>query len=1664
MPISPLRAGLIGLPLTLLGLLTAPAARAQAPDWQQAIVGSLDQPAAGTSTVAASAPDAAGNILITGTFTGQVNYGSTVLRSAGGTDIYLAKWSTTSKSWVWAVRAGGTGDDAGTDVAVSGPSIYVSGSFSSATNASIAGTALSGAGNTDAFLAKYTDAGSAATGVWAVSGGGNSADMASSVAVSGSEVYLAGSLTSGSNAQMAGTSLSGAGAQDLFLARYTDAGATANNGWAVTGGGTGTDWVKGLAVNGSSVYLTGTYQGSAAPRIAGQLMPGTNAQNYYLYTAKYTDTGSAAAGSWAVSANGAISPGLSASSAGAVAVSGSSVYVTGAFAGTTTLAGTTFSTASGATDLFVVKYTDSGNAAQDGWAVRETSASRSPVHTAGRDILASNGTVYVAGANGGRPYDRFGSTAGSLSGPGVGGFNLEVVAINYTDNGSSATRNWAAGAGSYADEQASTLALSSTGQLYVGVNSQGVNSDDVCLFNRAPERLTTPVKSGALAQLDLTTRKWLNVAYPLQGGSSKINGSSADGNGNVYVVGSFTGSIAFGDHLLTSAGGNDMFVAKWNAGSSTWQWAVSGGGTEQDYGHGIAVSGTSVFVAGTVVSYRCRVDESRDAFWQIAGLTSFNSCEERGIVVKLTDNGSSASGVWTAGTSIGINPLSKATGVAVRGTSVYVTGSARFTPFITKIQDRGTSPATIWNYQSSGVYNFNVALDATDGIYFTGAFQGTSNLGGTNLTSAGGLDIMVGKITDQGSSFANGWAVRGGGAQDDRATAIALRGNRLYVTGQYGSGGGASLGGTALPAGSQPALFVAQYAAAPGGATLGWVQTAANPGAFSAGRSLVVTGADVFVTGEYQSPNTVAGTGLNSYGGLDLFVARYTDAGSSAAPQGAASGGSASADSVRSISLAGGSAYIGGTVLPPATLGTMTVLNPAGLNTGLLGRLTAPTAPAFPAISAFSPGSGSVGSTVVLTGSAFTGVTAVSFNGTPATSFTVDSDGQITATVPVGATTGLLAVTSPLGTGTSAANFTILAADVVVATAQNLSGAYHNVTITGTGTATLTGPLKLTGTLTVQAGGTLLTNCQPVRGTGSFVLQAGGTLGICDAAGIRASSADTTGAIRLTGSRSFSPDASYRYNGTLAQQTGSGLPATVRNLELSNAAGLTLSQALSVGQVLTLTTGPLNTAARPLTLLSSASGTALVVNGAGTVNGPVTVQRYLSPARNAGLGYRHLSAPVQNTTVADLATTGFTPVINAAYNTSATPNLVTPFPSVFGYDQSRLSSSPATSYGPFDKGWFSPASTTSALAVGRGYTVNVAAGRVVDFVGTLNNGDQVLNLARGPEAEAGWELVGNPYPAPLDWSQVAAADRVGLAGSMYVFESTTQYQGRYRSYVNGIGNPVLPLGQAFFVRVLDTNPTASLTLRNAQRLTSPDTTALRRGMPDLRPQLQLSLSGAGAAPDEAYVYFEAGATDGVDAEYDARKLPNSTGLNLAALAGAEPLAIAGLPALTAATVVPLQVQVPAAGTYSLRAAALRNLPTGARVWLRDVQTGQDVDLQRQPVYTFTLSGPATNSRFVLVFRPGSVTASAGASTANLASVYPNPAHQRFRLRVAGDGRSQTAAATLYNALGQAVQRKTLPLGRDGGQAEFDVKSLPAGMYVLRLSVGSQQVTRRVVIE
>jgi uncharacterized repeat protein (TIGR03803 family) len=111
--------------------------------------------------------------------------------------------------------------------------------------------------------------------------------------------------------------------------------------------------------------------------------------------------------------------------------------------------------------------------------------------------------------------------------------------------------------------------------------------------------------------------------------------------------------------------------------------------------------------------------------------------------------------------------------------------------------------------------------------------------------------------------------------------------------------------------------------------------------------------------------------------------------------------------------------YLTAIVPDGATTGAVTVKTSAGtLASNRTFRVT-------PQILSFNPTSGAVGTSVTINGVSLKQATKVAFGGVAATSFTVNSDKQVTATVPSGAKTGHITITTPGGVAVSSGVFTV---------------------------------------------------------------------------------------------------------------------------------------------------------------------------------------------------------------------------------------------------------------------------------------------------------------------------------------------------------------------------------------------------------------------------------------------------------------------------------------------------------------------------------------------------------------------------------------------------------------------------------------------------------------
>ena len=133
------------------------------------------------------------------------------------------------------------------------------------------------------------------------------------------------------------------------------------------------------------------------------------------------------------------------------------------------------------------------------------------------------------------------------------------------------------------------------------------------------------------------------------------------------------------------------------------------------------------------------------------------------------------------------------------------------------------------------------------------------------------------------------------------------------------------------------------------------------------------------------------------------------------------------------------------TVPTGATSGRVTVTTAAGTatSTDVFNVSTVPS------ISGFTPATGGVGISVGIDGANLNGTTAVRFNGVNAVTFTVNSAVHLTATVPAGATTGLISVTTPDGSANSAGSFLVVSVPSITGFTPASGAVGGNVTIDG---------------------------------------------------------------------------------------------------------------------------------------------------------------------------------------------------------------------------------------------------------------------------------------------------------------------------------------------------------------------------------------------------------------------------------------------------------------------------------------------------------------------------------------------------------------------------------------------------------------------------------------
>ena len=422
--------------------------------------------------------------------------------------------------------------------------------------------------------------------------------------------------------------------------------------------------------------------------------------------------------------------------------------------------------------------------------------------------------------------------------------------------------------------------------------------------------------------------------------------------------------------------------------------------------------------------------------------------------------------------------------------------------------------------QGQSFFNASGDSDAfTGAIPFPAESPNITQVGGTTLTTSGAGGAYVSETVwnwGGGTGSSGGisptyalptWqqgvsmATNQGSTTKRNVPDVALTGDNVYV--KYDNGGSGNFGGTscAAPLWAGFMALVNQQAAANGQAPIGFL----NPSLYNIGKGASYTAnfhdtttGNNFGPGSPKKFAAVTGfdlcTGWGSPVGAALIATLTTPVVPTITSFSPAGGSAGTVVTITGTNFTGATsvAFNGAGASFTANSATqLTATAPAGVTNGPI-TVTTPNGTATSATSfvvmSFSPASGLPGSAVIITGSGFTGASAVRFNGVSA-SFAVNSATQLTATVPAAATTGPLSVTVPAGTYTSGSSYVVLTGNgtpTVSSFTPSSAAVGASVTINGTnfvnvtavsfnGVAaafTVVSPTQLTATVPVPSGST----------------------------------------------------------------------------------------------------------------------------------------------------------------------------------------------------------------------------------------------------------------------------------------------------------------------------------------------------------------------------------------------------------------------------------------------------------------------------------------------------------------------------------------------------------------------------------------------------------------
>lgn len=308
-----------------------------------------------------------------------------------------------------------------------------------------------------------------------------------------------------------------------------------------------------------------------------------------------------------------------------------------------------------------------------------------------------------------------------------------------------------------------------------------------------------------------------------------------------------------------------------------------------------------------------------------------------------------------------------------------------------------------------------------------------------------------------------------------------------------------------------------------------------------------------------------------------------------------------------------------------------------------------------------------------------------------------------------------------------------------------------------------------------------------------------------------------------------------------------------------------IEEGMTVVENLTVKDGVLVTNDNLTVVNENSYTTSLIESESGEIDGKITI-RTVIPAPD---GYHYITSPLLNQTLADINDDYSLVGLGGDFST-------TPFPNIWIYDETVSSN-----FYQVD-GWVTPPDLSYEMSLGEGFAFNVDEGTVLEITGEPFKGSLSMDLSytyveynghdRTHCPPEGWHLIGNPYPAVIDWDKVILQN---VENAVYSWDHNYH---RYATYIDGVGvnggSNYIAAMQGFFIRATYSSDGLQqrITFADSMKVSSLESQSVFRS--NDKKYLKFSLNGP-VGSDEFILRFNEFYSDEFDEGKDAYKI-NST--------------------------------------------------------------------------------------------------------------------------------------------------------------------------------------------